>query len=111
MFKVGDKVRIIVDQPWYADLRIGDVCKCITITESDEPAALVVFRGEKWWISPIPGESAVVHHSDLDDSVPHAIDRTEAERLCQTYELYRRAHDHQAAFELAYGIEIEGLPF
>lgn len=46
-----------------------------------------------------------------DPELKGQIDRDKAEQLCKTYELYRKAHDHATAFELAYGIEVEGLPF
>ena len=60
------------------------------------------------------GDPAPGIHAELVQAAPAApvtLDRDKAEKLCQLYELYRKAHDHATAFELAYGIEVEGLPF
>lgn len=60
------------------------------------------------------GDPAPGIHAELVQAAPAAPvtrDRDKAEKLCQLYELYRKAHDHATAFKLAYGIEVEGLPF
>lgn len=40
-----------------------------------------------------------------------AIGQEKARQLCELYELYRLTHDADTAFRLAWGIEVEGLPF
>ena len=106
MLKVGDVVRIIVNRPNRAVLSSGDVVHVC----GGNSQGVTVSGG--WRISATPGEHAeIVARAEPDREESDSFDRAKAEQLCKTYDLYRKAHDHQTAFELAYGIEIEGLPF
>ena len=136
MLKVGDVVRITRNWPWGSELREGDLAFVVSLKVASLAVAEVNHNGKTWWIDPTPGihaelvqaaPAAPVTESAQADAVGHGrpvegtpvlwggedvkLDRDKAEKLCQLYELYRKAHDHATAFELAYGIEVEGLPF
>ena len=109
MFKVGDTVKVIVDNPWRAPLMRGDV---VQVHDVYSVSSMQVSGG--WALSAIEG-----HHAELtDEAMPDqahvgkfAISKDKAASLCRLYAQYLQHHAHDDAFRIAWGIEVDGLPF